>query len=279
MKKWDGHTHTEYCPHGTIDDTERLVLRAIELGFEKYSITEHGPLPTSFFEVASGAQDAIDTAGIAWSDWEHYLKKMLRLKEKYKHDIEITVGVELDYLADFEEDTREFLAEYGVYLEESILSVHFLNGVGGLRAIDYSAEDYHEGILTYYGDFQSAQEEYLRMVQKSIQADLGKYKPKRIGHISLARKFFRSYTNENTDFSAKCHAYYQEIFNELRKKQLQIDFNMAGLFKENCLEMYPPVEILKQYGQGVKLVYGSDSHDLQDVGRGYEEFLSVVNLK
>ncbi|MFD1901280.1 PHP domain-containing protein [Enterococcus termitis] len=43
--KRDGHTHTEYCPHGNVEDTELLIQKAISLGFKEYSITEHAPLP------------------------------------------------------------------------------------------------------------------------------------------------------------------------------------------------------------------------------------------
>jgi len=45
MVKWDGHTHTEFCPHGSQDRTVDRIEKAIKLGFTCYSITEHAPLP------------------------------------------------------------------------------------------------------------------------------------------------------------------------------------------------------------------------------------------
>ena len=41
--KWDGHTHTNFCRHGSSSSMEEYVERAIELGFHRYSITETSP--------------------------------------------------------------------------------------------------------------------------------------------------------------------------------------------------------------------------------------------
>ena len=52
--RWDGHTHTEMCPHGSGDSTAAMVEKAIRLGFTDYSITEHAPLPTGFRNIYVG---------------------------------------------------------------------------------------------------------------------------------------------------------------------------------------------------------------------------------
>ncbi|HHY21833.1 MAG TPA: PHP domain-containing protein, partial [Bacilli bacterium] len=44
----DGHVHTPFCPHGSKDELEEYVLRAIELGLTGLTFTEHAPLPLSF---------------------------------------------------------------------------------------------------------------------------------------------------------------------------------------------------------------------------------------
>jgi histidinol-phosphatase (PHP family) len=278
MKKWDGHTHTEYCPHGTVTDMEEMIQKAIRLGFTHYSITEHAPLPIGFQKQCAGPAYPIVTGGMVAHDFEHYLSKVERLKKKYASEIQIYLGVELDYLPGFESWTKSFLEEYGVYLEDSILSVHFLNGIDGIRAIDYTAKDFQEGILSYYGDFQSVQAEYLKNVYASLQVDLGKYKPRRIGHVSLIRKFIQSCSSKTLDFSEESLQWYEKIFSEMEKQRLMLDFNMAGLFKEDCKETYPPVEILKQYNPQITFVYGSDSHDISDLARGYNKYIEKREL-
>ena len=46
--KWDGHTHTKFCYHGSNAAEELYIDRAIELGFERYTISEHPPLPAGY---------------------------------------------------------------------------------------------------------------------------------------------------------------------------------------------------------------------------------------
>lgn len=272
IRKWDGHTHTEYCPHGSITDMEVLIQKAIKRGFTHYSVTEHAPLPSEFKKKCSGPLYPIETGGIAENDFEHYLNKVKKLQKKYSSEIKIYTGVELDYLIGFEDWTRDFLREYGPYLEDNILSVHFLNGTGGVRAIDYTSADFHEGLLSYYGDFQVVQSEYLRVVHESLMVDLGKFKPRRIGHISLVRKFLQAFPYEIKTFSDADHLKYKKIFLEMERQKLMLDFNMAGLFKEDCREPYPPISVLKKHRPKIELIYGSDSHDLNDIGRGYSTY-------
>ena len=107
MKK-DGHTHTEFCPHGSEEDVELYIIEAIEQNFTEYSITEHAPISNDFLKKAAGVQFAIDTAGMRMNDVEAYLSKMNRLKKKYASEIKVNVGFELDYLPDHHQWTIDF---------------------------------------------------------------------------------------------------------------------------------------------------------------------------
>lgn len=80
--KRDGHTHTEFCPHGTHDDVEEMVLKAIELDFDEYSIVEHAPLSSEFMKNTAGDKEAVTTASMAMSDFPYYFKKMNHIKKK-----------------------------------------------------------------------------------------------------------------------------------------------------------------------------------------------------
>ena len=64
------------------------------------------------------------------NDVETYLRKMHFLKNKYKSEIKINVGFEIDYLPGFEDWTIDFLNEYGKQIDDSILSLHFQKGNG-----------------------------------------------------------------------------------------------------------------------------------------------------
>ena len=43
--KKDGHIHTPYCPHGTLDPFQNYIEKAIQNDFQEISFTEHAPLP------------------------------------------------------------------------------------------------------------------------------------------------------------------------------------------------------------------------------------------
>lgn len=271
--KRDGHTHTEFCPHGTHDDVEEMILKAIELDFDEYSIVEHAPLSSDFMKNTAGDKEAVATASMAMSDLPYYLKKMNQMKKKYASDLLIHIGFEVDYLIGYEDFTRDFLNEYGPETDDGVLSLHFLEGQGGFRSIDFSAEDYNEGIVQFYGGFEQAQLAYLEGVKRSVEADLGSFKPRRIGHISLCQKFQQFFGANGHDFSEEVIAGFQEVLALVKKRDYELDFNTAGLFKPLCGETYPPKEIVTLAKElQIPFVYGSDSHGVQDVGRGYSAY-------
>lgn len=271
--KRDGHTHTEFCPHGTREDVEEMILRAIELDFDEYSIVEHAPLPNEFIQETAGDKEAVETASMAFSDVPYYLKKMTHLKKKYARDLLIHIGFEVDYLIGYEDFTQDFLNEYGPQTDDGILSLHFLAGQGGYRSIDFSAEDYDTGIVQFYAGFEQAQLAYLEGIKQSIEVDLGNYKPTRIGHISLCQKFWQYFGPEKNLLSSEVKAQFQQVLSLVKKRGYELDFNTAGLFKPLCGETYPPKEIVLLANQlQIPFIYGSDSHGIQDVGRGYQVY-------
>ncbi len=271
--KRDGHTHTEFCPHGTHDDVEEMILKAIELDFDEYSIVEHAPLSSEFMKNTAGNQEAVTTASMSMSDLPYYFKKMNQMKKKYASDLLIHIGFEVDYLIGYEDFTRDFLNEYGPQTDDGVLSLHFLEGQGGFRSIDFTAEDYNEGIVQFYGGFEQAQLVYLAGVKQSIEADLGAFKPRRIGHISLCQKFQQFFGADGRDFSAEVIAEFEAILALVKKWGYELDFNTAGLFKPLCKETYPPKEIVTlARALEIPFVYGSDSHGVADIGRGYDAY-------
>jgi histidinol-phosphatase (PHP family) len=271
--KRDGHTHTEFCPHGSVEDTEQLIQQAIALGFKEYSITEHAPLPPEIHTKAAGDSEIWTTASMALNDVDNYFKRMNILRKKYASEIVIHIGFELDYFADFEAWTTDFLAEYGPQTDDGVLSVHFLEGRDGLRGIDYSFEEYKTGVTDYLGSFEQAQTLYYQTVLRSLEADLGPWKPTRLGHISLCQKFERFF-DEPTVYSEKNQALVAELLSRVKEKQYSLDLNTAGFYKQGYQQSYPQLWITqKAAALQIPFIYGSDTHALSDVGRGYDKII------
>ncbi|MBU9714666.1 histidinol-phosphatase HisJ [Evansella tamaricis] len=266
MIRFDGHIHSPYCPHGTSDSFEQYIEKALELGFEQISFTEHAPLPESFCDPVPTKDSAMTTDQL-----QRYLEHLLRLKKVYKEDITINIGLEVDYIEGYESDTRRLLNEWGNHLDDAILSVHFLKNRDNYRCLDYSWKEF-ETIIKEYGSLEKVYKKYFETLILSIQSDLGPHKPKRIGHITLVRKFQELFPRTFDDSS-----YVMEVLTVLQREGLVLDVNGAGLVKPYCNEFYPPIPwILKAKEMGIPFVYGSDAHRANLLGTGLEQVDSIL---
>lgn len=258
MKK-DGHIHTSYCPHGSNDQMEQYIERAIALGFTDITFTEHAPLPTAFNDPAPTHDSAMTIA-----DLTSYLEEAERLKKQYKDKLNIRIGLEVDFIEGYEEETTIFLNEIGPRIDDSILSVHFLKGSNGYDCLDYSP-DVFQKMVEEYGSVDALYQKYFQTVQQSILSDLGQFKPNRIGHITLVKKFQKKYPAEQ-EFNTEL----DEILKVIKEKQYELDYNAAGLIKPLCLESYPPLSIARKAKEmGIPLVFGSDAHQAKLIGYGW----------
>jgi histidinol-phosphatase (PHP family) len=258
MTKVDGHVHTPFCPHGSPDSFEMYVERAISLNYSVITFTEHAPLPEGFVDTTPDQDSGMDPSRI-----KDYFDTLDSLKEKYKDKITIRSGLEVDYIEGFEKETEEFLSIYGPRMDDSILSVHFLQHRGKWDCLDFSP-DVFEAMMSYYGSVDEIYKRYYMTVLKSIRADLGIHKPKRIGHITLVKKFQQLFPASHS-FSDDISLILQEV----ALRDLELDYNGAGFVKPYCGESYPSPDVVKQaHALGIKTVYGSDAHTADGLNQG-----------
>jgi len=265
MLKVDGHTHTQFCPHGSGDHVENMIERAIELGFEEYHITEHTPVPDSFMKLLEPKDKLLDNGSMPEDEVDRYIKEMLAVKQKYKNKIKIKVGFEVDYLPTEITWTKNFLQEYGKYCDTGLISIHYMEALQDWRCVDFSPEDVTNYLIPKYGSLESYQKAYYELVRESVLVDLGAYKPRKVAHLTVVDKFQKviGVTDSET--------INQQIFELLRlikEKNYCLDYNHAGLFKPFCGETYPPKKVVEQaIGLEIELIYGSDAHSIADIGR------------
>ncbi|MFJ7971044.1 histidinol-phosphatase HisJ [Psychrobacillus sp. NPDC096389] len=260
MKK-DGHIHTPYCPHGTPDSFHLYIEKAIQNGFHEITFTEHAPLPTNFNDPTPDKD-----SGMNFKQLEAYLSDLKQLKKQYEKDIVISTGLEIDFISGFERETATFLNTYGMYLDDSILSVHFLSFQNTYTCIDYSKSTYLK-FIELVGSPMAVYKLYYKTLMDSITSHLGIYKPKRIGHITLVHKFQHAFPEIVDD-----HDEIVAILIEIKNQQLQLDVNSAGLAKPYCLESYPApsyIQLAKQLD--IPLVFGSDAHQAKDLHQYYDD--------
>ncbi|SDM73151.1 histidinol-phosphatase (PHP family) [Psychrobacillus sp. OK028] len=265
MKK-DGHIHTPYCPHGTNDSFHMYIEKAIKRGFQAITFTEHAPLPIGFIDPTPDKD-----SGMSIDQLESYISELEKLKKEYNKDIVISTGLEVDFITGFEQITTSFLNTYGKYLDDSILSVHFLKYENDYTCIDFSKTTFLE-FVDRLGNPMSVYKLYYKTLTDSITSNLGNFKPKRIGHITLVHKFQHAFTEEVHD-----HEDIVAILNEIKHQQLELDVNSAGLAKPYCLESYPPPSYIKLAKElEIPLVFGSDAHQAKDLHQSYNEISTLL---
>jgi histidinol-phosphatase (PHP family) len=263
MIKKDGHIHTPYCPHGTKDPLSAYVERAMELGFQEISFTEHAPLPKGFVDPSPTEDSAMDMDQL-----EGYLQEVEAIKREYHKRIKVNAGLEVDFIEGFEVETRNFLNEFGPRLDDSILSVHFLKLDNRYDCLDYSP-DVFQGMIERYGSVEALYLNYFSVLKQSILADLGPFKPKRIGHITLIKKFHQKFP-ANDSYEKEM----TEILSLIKEGGYELDYNGAGTAKPLCREPYPPKWVIeKAKTLQIPLVYGSDAHQVKDLNQGREQIL------
>jgi histidinol-phosphatase (PHP family) len=262
----DGHIHTAYCPHGSNDSLDQYVERAIERGFTDITFTEHAPLPKKFTDPAPERDSAMN-----WPDLESYLKDVESAKKQYESSILIRTGLEVDFIEGFEQDTTDLLNEYGPHLDDNILSVHFLRHAGRYYCVDFSEEEF--GIIAdRVGSVEAVYKLYYDTLLQSVEANLGAFKPNRIGHITLVHKFQLMYPCKES-FDDRITAILQTV----KKNGYSLDYNGAGTVKPLCLETYPPEHIARSaYSIGIPLIYGSDAHAAAGIGQGFDKMDRIL---
>ena len=264
--KNDNHVHSPFCPHGSTDSFIEYIHRGIELGLTEITFTEHAPLPEGFTDPTPEKDSGMDAALLS-----AYFQEIQQLKEQFKDQITIKSGLEVDYIEGFEQETKAFLDKIGPFLDDSILSVHFIQHQNKWYCIDFSAESFSD-ISTELGSVDAVYSKYYDTLEKSITSDLGLYKPQRMGHITLVHKFQHRF-HPSTSFDDRVY----KILEKIQQQNYQIDYNGAGVVKPLCREPYPPERFAKRAVElGIPLRYGSDAHQAKDLGQGFESLIKLT---
>ena len=126
------HTHTTRCHHAVGKD-EQYILAAIEAGMKTIGFSEHMAYP--HVEIAAERMYNRDV--------QEYLHTMYQLKDKYKDQIEVLVGFEIEYY----DDQKDYLLKMKECCDYMIIGQHFRYFDG--YNYDYFNNDEDVKILEY----------------------------------------------------------------------------------------------------------------------------------
>lgn len=139
------HVHTYRCKHAEEIPDEAYVLKAIELGADSITFTDHAPFPDNPFR-----------GRMQYEELPEYIASIKHLQEKYGERLAVKCGLEIEYLPSFKEYYNE-LQDYGEF-DLLMLGQHFYEispGVYSFMVPEKNAWEYQgcleaiiEGITT-----------------------------------------------------------------------------------------------------------------------------------
>ena len=241
----DYHTHTSLCKHarGSVED---YVRKAIELGFDEFGCSDHAPLPDGF--------DARHRMSVE-EYYSTYAPSVSEVAEKYKANIRIKRGIECDFLDRAIDWTKKFVAEND--FDFVIGSVHFVGP--SQKEADLFGPGHEES------QFEQLYEAYYRAIAESAKSGLFDI----MGHCDLIKKI-------GSFSSTRVEELIHEAMAQIKRANLCIEINTSGLRKPEK-EVYPAERFLKiARDLDIPLTLGSDAHAPEDVGRGFDRAIALI---
>ncbi|WP_068784450.1 histidinol-phosphatase HisJ [Paenibacillus phocaensis] len=233
----DYHTHHERCGHA-VGTLEEYVRRGIEIGLSQLGVSDHMPLlhvdPAKYYPEMAMPMDELP----------RYVEEAFRLKEKYRGQIDVRVGLEGDYIEGWEERIEQIVKAYP--WDYVIGSVHFL---GEWDVSDFRQVHHWEG-----QDELAVYERYYEAVTKAAQTGFYDF----LGHLDVIKRFGHQPGAEQVEETIRLE---QRALSAVKEAGIAMELNASGLSKP-CAEMFPSERILRAaIEMGIPLTVGSDAHD------------------
>ena len=218
------HAHTWRCKHAEGTEKE-YVEAAIAHGFDIYGFSDHTPYPAL----------AGEKAGIVRmqpEQLEDYVDTVLALRDEYKDDIEIHLGLEAEYYPAYWEDLMKLIEPYPI--EYLLLGQHFI----GLEDVTHEKS----GRPT---EDEAALARYVAQVEEGLST--GKYTylahPDLLNYVGPAEIFDR---------------HYRGLVRFCKDRKIPLEINMLGLWKGRN---YPNRAFWKIAGEEqAPCIIGMDTH-------------------
>lgn len=251
------HSHCSFCDgHAPMED---FVCEAIRQGFTAYGISSHAPLPYSTRWTMEKADVPV------------YLAEFARLKERYGAQIELYIGLEIDYLDETYNPSIPYFRE--LPLDYRIASLHILKDEAGNPVeIDCDKATFRDRMQQHFGsDLEAVARAYYATQQRML--DLGGFDI--LGHcdkLDSRAEYCRPgiteeawYRQMRTDFLDKV-ASCSGVMLEVNTKKYKEDGHFFP-----AVEWFP--ELLRR---NIPVVVNSDAHYPERINASREEALQAL---
>ena len=229
IQDFNYHTHTYRCGHANGTD-EDYVLAAIEAGYKILGFSDHGPYRDLL----------LPKTRMSWDMLDEYVESINILKEKYKDQIEIHVGLETEFYPDYIEE-KIALRDKVEYL---ILGQHSVSPTGEGTFFRFNTDDQ---LMSYAEN-----------ICKGLETGMFTY----LCHPDV-------YIYNQVEFDETCRIVARMIMAKAAETDTPVEINVHGvsrgrqLFPDGSRQYwYPHKEFWKIAAEyPIRCIYGIDAHD------------------
>ena len=229
--KTNYHTHSEYCGHAE-GSLENYIEKACSLGLTDLGFAEHAPFPGNPFGMR-----------MDFNSLPNYVAELKALRNKYACQIQLHIGLEIEYLEAYAAYYPILFSQYGI--EYLIMGQHFFMGPD------------RKCYNLYDNSFPSS---YLITHAKNMLKGMESGNFKYIAHPDLM--FIRDY-----GMDASCKEAISTLLGGCEKGNFMLELNANGFRRgkqeySDGLRFPYPVDVFWQEvaKTDIPVIIGSDSH-------------------
>ncbi len=216
------HTHTWRCMHAVGRERE-YVENAINGGIKILGFSDHTPMPYS--------DGYVSKVKMRLDQLEDYVDTVLQMKSEYRKDIEIHLGLEVEYYPKYFEELLRITGQYPI--EYFLLGQHFLGN---------EIEEPFNGEQT---TDDKRLERYCKQSEEALRTGCFTY----FAHPDLL-----NYTGDRKTYDK----YMRRICYLAKELDIPLELNFLGICDQRH---YPNPEFWKIVGEvGNKVIFGADAH-------------------
>lgn len=261
MTRYNFHTHSHYDDGS--QSLEDMVKGAIDAGLSAIGFSGHSPLP---FE---------NEWSISKKDYPEYLAEGRRLKEVYKHLIDVYLGLEIDYIPGYSDNFRAFMEDGG--LDYCIGSVHLVMKPGSsdakdLTSIDGPREDFIRGIDTLYeGNARALVEAYYDQQREMVATQ----RPHVIGHLDKINM-----QNKGELFNEQARWYKDAVdylLDTIAAQGTIVELNTRGVYTGKTDVFFPEREVVEKcFERNIPMMVNTDAHHPDQLDELFDEATDLL---
>jgi len=255
MRLWDYHTHSNFCDHA-IGSLEDYIQSAISQNLNQIGLTAHFPmiyLPESFHHYAMSLEDL-----------PLYFNETNELKLKFKNEIEVLIGLEVDYFKKSFNQIKKVIKKHRGKFDYLIGSIHAIPW-DGYEALPIDMKK-AVPIIKKLG-IDNVFLRYYEMMDELVNTGFFDI----IAHFDFLKK--NGLKPENNEMDQKILT----ILDHIKEKDIIVEINTGGL-RKSVKEYFPSDDIIKELIQReIPMVLCSDAHTPNDIAYSFNE--TIVKLK